>query len=357
MITLSPSRAHRWVNCPASAELEKKYHRPAGPAAAEGTLAHKIAHNVLQGYPLPDDIDPEMRAGVTLYVDEVRRSIISQETKFEFEQKISRKDLKRVSITGTPDVWIYDRPKRTLEILDFKYGFSQVEVIKNWQMLAYAYLVRPMVHRIERIRLTIVQPRAYHPNGPVRSWLISMQDYEEYAKKISEVLRNLNLGRKWALIGAWCRYCNALPACYTMAKTSAAAMDLSEEPLDFELSDEQLASELNHTEEAQRVLSHRMEALEEYAIRKIQAGAIIPGWDLAPGRGTLAWNRPTAEVASVMDMMGVDVRKPVELITPKQAENAGLDTNILQHYTTKKQGKIKLKRSDVDLGRKVFGGK
>jgi hypothetical protein len=142
-----------------------------------------------------------------------------------------------------------------------------------------------------------------------------------------------------------------------MAKNSATAMDLSEEPLDFELSEEQLASELNHTEEAQRVLSHRMEALEEYAIRKIQAGAIIPGWDLAPGRGKLAWNRPVTEVASVMDLMGVDVRKPVELITPKQAENAGLDANVLQHYTTKKQGKIKLKRSDADLGRKVFGGK
>ena len=45
---LGPSGAKRWMSCPPSARLEESFQEESTDYAAEGTLAHKLAEQILR---------------------------------------------------------------------------------------------------------------------------------------------------------------------------------------------------------------------------------------------------------------------------------------------------------------------
>ena len=49
---LSPSAAHRWLNCTKSARLEEKFPEESSDAAMEGTIAHALCAELLREYTL-----------------------------------------------------------------------------------------------------------------------------------------------------------------------------------------------------------------------------------------------------------------------------------------------------------------
>src|SRR5690606_31107399 len=79
---------------------------------------------------------------------------------------------------GTPDVWHFtpDRSGGLLLIWDFKYGHRFVDAFENFQLIDYVKLIleRPefadMARRSINVVMTVVQPRNYHPLGPMRRW-------------------------------------------------------------------------------------------------------------------------------------------------------------------------------------------
>jgi hypothetical protein len=69
--------------------------------------------------------------------------------------------------------------------------------------------------------------------------------------------------------------------------------------------------------------------------------------------GRQRWTRPDAEIIALGQMMGVELSKP-KLITPKQAEDKGLDSTLVKAYSEYPLGEVKLKPDDGTTARKVF---
>lgn len=365
LIKLSSSKAERWTKCTGSIQLEPKYPKPSGKAAIEGSKAHKIAYQALLGTEIPDNIDFEMKDAVRLYVDTILQF---KHLQHSYEKKIDMVLSPKILLSGTPDVYMIDTSKKIIRVIDFKYGFGPVEVFKNWQLVVYLYLITceflrqsisPSNKSIYNYEAIIVQPRAIHKDGPIRKWEFSNKELKSYITVIKNIAHELNEDFYRYECGKWCRYCNALHACTMATKEAGRAMDISSEAFDFNLTPEQLSKELNHTEDALQILTHRWHALEEYATDQLKNGSILQGWELRSGVGRLSWKSSVSsqELIRMGDTVGINLKKPDEVITPRQAKNAGLSSSILKHYTCIKEGFVKLKKINMDEVQRLFSNK
>jgi hypothetical protein len=81
------------------------------------------------------------------------------------------------------------------------------------------------------------------------------------------------------------------------------------------------------------------------------------GWAITHGKARERWAKPPAEVFALGDMMGVELRKPSEAITPNQARDLGLDAAVIAAYAERPTGAAKLTPRDASTAARVFGGK
>jgi hypothetical protein len=152
----------RIIKCPASAILNPP--DTGGPAAAEGTLAHKLGERVLRGEEVeyPND---DMRKAVFTYVAYVRAHRSHDELKGAFrgnsqvsiEDRIVSQEIPDHG--GTVDTLIISDSH--IHVIDFKYGLMPVSPIDNKQLLSYLILADEKYPGRERFFASIVQPRVY----------------------------------------------------------------------------------------------------------------------------------------------------------------------------------------------------
>lgn len=221
---LGASGAYRWLRCPGSVRLSEG--RPDESTAAgregtaagrEGTVAHEWAERTLRGGAI-EDVPADMRAGVGLYVDTVRALVAESGGWLQAERRISLEALRPPEdMFGTTDASIVQSPTR-LHIVDFKYGRYVVEVENNPQLLYYllgALLELPAAARarIRELRITIVQPRAAHPDGPVRSVEVSWPLLVLFAGRLMAGAYRTQMPDAPLRPGDWCRFCRAREIC------------------------------------------------------------------------------------------------------------------------------------------------
>lgn len=208
----SASGAERWLNCPASVELEE-----ASPPSQdskwslEGTLAHEVLESILRGAAILDDhfdITEEMVEQcnrVAIRIESIRKLA---KGKLYVEQRVHARFI-HAEMFGTCDA-IIDGGK-VLYIIDFKYGQSEVSPVKNPQLIQYALSVAGSNNwKWERAELWIMQPRINH----FKSWSVSMKDLREHWRPLwnSGVLRVLRNHSK-PFPGHWCHWCRAKFTC------------------------------------------------------------------------------------------------------------------------------------------------
>jgi hypothetical protein len=112
--------------------------------------------------------------------------------------------------------------------------------------------------------------------------------------------------------------------------------------------------ELRMARRAQKLLDARVTGLEEQILATLKRGERVPGWSVVHGSGRERWSRPAAEVLAVGTMMGVDVAKPVEPITPAQARKKGLDPGVVDAMSERPPGAAALVADDGAGLRAVF---
>ena len=172
---LSPSSAHRWLNCPPSARLGESIEDRASDYAAEGTAAHTLGEynlNVALGIPAPDPTPDlayyngemeEMANGYAAYILELvetaKQNCADPEVLIEERLYFSRYV---EGGFGTVDcVVIADG---TLRIVDFKYGQGVLVTAEgNPQLQLYALGALELfdgIYDIDRVAMTIYQPGA-----------------------------------------------------------------------------------------------------------------------------------------------------------------------------------------------------
>ena len=220
---LGASGADRWMTCPGSVALTNKFGMPEvdeDPVwTREGTAMHEILNTCLAeglepweflGQKIENvEITAELTDAVQVGVDHVR-SLTTPIAKLFLEYPISSPI--HPMFYGTLDVGIvYDS---IIHIVDFKGGAGiVVDVEHNPQFMYYAFGLLQHYPDVRRVILHVVQPRAFHADGPVRSWEISADDlnawvYDELVPAMQRAGRDETLEA-----GDHCRFCPAKLLC------------------------------------------------------------------------------------------------------------------------------------------------
>lgn len=340
---LAPSAAEQWGpgRCPASLQMQEKHPGDEdGEAAREGTAAHFAATEGLAGRPIPlhapngVPITQEM-------IDHARLFIDAAEGAQWIEQRLYMPEVHPLC-RGTPDAVRYDETARVVEVIDYKYGHGYVDAWLNPQLMLYAMGALRALDVTDwaawTITLTVVQPRYYGAEEPVRSCIIRgatmLQTHLPAFREAAELA--IKPGTL-AHTGSWCRYCTALLHCEAARKMQGAALDYADTQQSSDPTPETVGAELTHIARALRILKDRNTALEAVA-------AVMPrvtGWSKEPKYGRLAWNEMDEAVLALGDACGVDLRRPAAPVTPTQAKKL-IDGAVIDAYADRPYAGAKL---------------
>jgi hypothetical protein len=369
---LSPSKADQWVICPGSVRMQAQFPETGrSESAEEGTATHWIGAEALQGRGAtsfvgrlaPNGIvcTEEMEEAAKVYVAAIASKVPAC-TATTVEQPVT---VKRVhpSCWGTPDCWYYDKTNGVLYVWDLKYGYSIVEPIENWQLMTYAIGILDQItggnglaDQHIRVVLTIVQPRAFHFAGAVREWSVMGSDLRSYANRLEAAATQATGPNPFTLSGDHCRYCSARHACPSAHQASMFALDYIGQAVPQQLSMEALAIELRTMQRASDAIKCRLSALEAQAISYIEQGRVVPGFDTQRGTGRLRWKCSAAEAIALGDLMGVNLRKPEEPISPSEVRKTKkVSEDLLRAYIETPSTGIQLVPANNTLAARVFG--
>jgi hypothetical protein len=295
----SPSKAHRFLSCTASHDLEKRYLDKYSEAAREGSRAHALADHCLANGKEPSifingkicetpqadgdthydffiapstdipqntsqtfsSISDEMVDAVTIYT----RFITDKTRDFESEKRIEI--LPNDLCYGTADC-VFVR-KSTLYVVDFKYGAGVgVNAENNEQLMCYAYGEMRDKPEIRRAKLVIIQPR--HKGGRIEEWVISREDLNAFGDSFEIAVTWIANGRTSFVIGNHCKFCKAQGECPEKTKKYVADFD-NRKALS-------ISEVLNKADEIREWLT----AVEQIAIDKLHNGETVQGYKLVP---------------------------------------------------------------------------
>lgn len=371
---LSPSSAARWVACPGSIFAENCITQETSQAALDGTHTHKIGAELidlgLRGL-FPDnwrDVENkyELESSFLYAAHQYAKNILGTLRTLRIfggknlgiEDKIAIPSINE-NCFGTCDFWAYDTTNNILIVADFKTGLGIVEPFENWQLICYTCGVLYKLGTINlsnlKIYLRIVQPRAPHYRGPIRQWNTT---YDMIIKNYLPILAfkaSIALSEKpYLQTGPHCRYCSARYRCDQLQMDAALASDYVGTPMPQNFDSKMLGREIQFLEDAQRLITYRLEAIKEIALKEHRP---IDGYRFAPGRGSVQWKPDLDQniLAQLAASNNVDLWKH-DLITPKQAIDAGLDKNLVKQLSVKIPGKMRLVRDKGDLAKEIFNG-
>lgn len=348
---LSPSRASRRMECPGSMALEEKYPESSeSPAAREGTAAHWVAAEYIrlgeisaEYAPNGELITQEMVEGAQLYTETVA-SYYSLNPEAHLLSPIHIEETIDISnihpeCFGTPDLWFV--LNEHLYVFDYKYGHGFVDVYENWQLLEYAAGII-QTNTVSKITLVIVQPRCFVA-ASVRHWDLTAPQLYRYIERLKESELGSMIPDA-VLIPSYsaCRYCTGRAVCPALANTSYCISDISRMDINTELDPIQTGRELKQLRTSAQLLNARIISLEIQAESMIAKGERVEGFSLESTAGREQWTKSAEEIITLGDLMGIDLSKPKEPITPVQARKIGITDEVLKIYAQRTRGKLKL---------------
>lgn len=358
---LGPSNAYQWAACPPSARLSEGLPDTGSEAAKEGTLAHELAELKLRNYfhsvdfgkrklaaavkKLKENLlwDDEMMGYTDDYMDYVKAAALSfpAEPTVAIEKKVDISEYVPECF-GTADCLLIGGG--VIHVIDFKYGKSpsgRVEAENNLQMQLYAlgaWTASRMLYRVDRIRMSIVQPRL--PDG-ITEWEIPLEKLLETGEWIRERAQ-----LAWKGEGEYhpdektCRFCRAKSRCRARAeKNLELAFAPAKGKLPPLISNEEMGEYLLQGQDVAKWLSD----LQDCALRECLAGHEVPGWKAVEGRSTRKWTDMDAAFGRLIES-GINAavlweRKPVTLAQIEKIVGKKDFAECVGEYVVKEPGK------------------
>jgi hypothetical protein len=333
--------------------MEEIYPNRKSEASREGTMAHKVCEMLVTGEIQGFDCSREMFLHCEMYVNYIRKVMHSPNPamfyQLQLEETINMESI-HPDMYGTPDAWFFT--ENHLHIFDFKYGFKAIEVFENWQLIAYSAGIMEGEPTVDKVTFHIIQPRAVHKDGPIRTWSISSDELIIYWDRLRASEAIAATEDAPLTPGSGCEYCRARHACPALRKTVLERINMKDLPK--ELTDDELGKELKQLHDSQELLKARITALESEALAKLKIGKRIPFYQLGRHQPREKWVKPIAEILTLGEMFDVDLKKEPEAITPKQAIKAGIPADLVRQYSDTPIGELKLEQVKESETRKIF---
>lgn len=320
---LGASSYSRWKECPGSVNLCRDIPKKSSIYADEGTLAHDIASKLLLRESVGREVDAEMYEAICVYLDHIASL---RDKKPSFEAVEQRLDLSQYhpKLFGTADYVCYFAETKTLYVVDYKHGAGvPVEVVEdgapNEQLMYYGLGALHMNgFPIEKIVLSIVQPRCFHPSGPVRSVDVSPMVMLDYAATLVEDAYKTEEPHPALKVGDHCRWCAAQAICPAMHKKAVESAKMVFDnvvPYDPVL--------LSDTLVALDAIESWAKSVRSFAYSEAEAGRIPPGFKLVDKRASRKWAPGVEEhPSSIYKVLGLYREDIVEekIKSPAQVE-------------------------------------
>lgn len=289
---LSASGAYRWMNCTASAMLEKQFPDNKSDYAAEGTLAHSLAElklrkqfEIMKPSDYSDQLkilkadklyQPEMDSYTDTYVDYILSlcHAFPSQPYVVIEKRLDFSNIVPGGF-GTGDcVILYGD---TLHIVDLKYGKGvQVSAESNSQLRLYALgalCEYSLLYDIHNVHMHIVQPRLDN----ISTEYLAVDALQRWGNDVKPLAEQAANGTGEYHAGEWCRFCRAKAQCRARALQMLGIGNDKHKDL---LTDKEIGEILLQAQ----TLQNWVKSLEEYAEKQLIAGHEIPGWKIVEGR-------------------------------------------------------------------------
>ena len=239
---------------------------------------------------------------------------------------------------------------------DFKTGMKAVEVFENWQLLAYAIGALDFLKRekVNKINLTIVQPNAFHVDGVVRTWSLSLYELYKYTQILAANAKACLTEMAPVTTGTHCQYCEARHDCAASIGDSMRLFEIAKSPLPLKMNSSAQATQLEITKRAIEQLKYVESGLEEQLKNQLKKGEKVQGYLLDNVFSRQKWLNPAENIIELGIQHGVQLSKPA-VLTPSQALRAGLPDDVVKENSFRESIGMKLVKNTADLAKKIFG--
>ena len=323
---LSASGSARWINCPGSVAAEENFPNTTSIFAEEGTAAHELAEIVLseggstfnwEGRFLPENntnpVTQEMCNYIQDYVDYVRliKGELLVEQRVDFSSWVHEG-------FGTCDAIVIDGSH--LHIVDLKYGKGvPVYAEDNTQAILYAlgaYSDYDMIHDIQQVTVSIVQPRLNN----ISEWSLSLADLLLWGERISQAAQATQEDAAPRVPSEKaCQWCKAKATCPALHAKAEKLMLSNFDDFDAANPDSLTHEQLVQVLKGKKLLMAWLEAVEDYATFQLKAGKDFAGYKLVAGRSLRAWGDDEAAEKILIKVLG-EAAFSKKLISVAQAE-------------------------------------
>ena len=298
------SVAARTIQCPAwirlASEVPFTLDGKNNAAADEGTMLHNCMENLygLEGEHLTPESELEDGAeynGQKLTQDLIENKLRPAIDALEFlMDKYNISDWKvepfvKISddMGGSIDLIGRSADKKTVTIVDYKFGYVNVEVVENAQAQFYALAAAtdPSTSDwfgpdLETIVLAIIQP---NDNGEdLQTWETNLNQIDAFETEYLNAVEKTENPEALANSGPACKFCPAEAICPVKTGEAMRATRVNE------ITANKLAEYLPMVEE----LKSWIKSVEKMAHEQLELGAPIKGYKLVAKRATRVWNQP-----------------------------------------------------------------
>ena len=302
---LSPSSAHRWLNCPLAPRLEATLPEKPSEYAQEGTVAHSVCeitakkkfkkvkaaeyNRVIKRLKSNAAWDDEMLHTAELYVEHLteRAMAFANEPYIAFEVKVDVSDYVPEAF-GRCDCVMFGAD--TLIITDYKHGKGvPVSPDENPQLMLYALgalkLYKPLFgEALKKVEVYIDQPRRDSYEG----WGCDINELLAWGESIKPKAQMAYMGFGEYHAGSWCQFCRANGICKAQAEQETGAFD------DFAAAVGNpnailTPAEMGEVLQRGETLVAWYETIKAKALESLLNGEKIPGYKVVEGRSSRCW--------------------------------------------------------------------
>lgn len=339
----SASGSPRWLKCSGSIELsEKAPPQSESPYAKEGTEAHEclefllnnrnrlLAAEKMARKKWNDDQVNHGLDAVAYVLEKADTLLVGGEVEIEAETRVDASFFTKEGQFGTTDISIIQLFGK-LVIIDYKYGAGvPVSVVENSQLIYYALgMAARYDFNFEEVEMVIVQPRAEHEDGPIRSWSCSMQYLlDEWVPKFKRGVEICEDPFESTLLaGDHCRFCPAAPICPEISnkRLREAQIEFDDDTMEIETlpSVTKIAiKNLPTILEACERLEHWIESVRSHAFNVMERNETIDGYKLVKKRSTRKWSDEDKVAKLARKHFGDTAFAHPKLLSPAQFEKA-----------------------------------